>query len=497
MSKFNTATVNSMKTVNKEGHAAYRMDWKTKLMTQVLTSFFNEAKFYGDNSDEIIELLKSGIIDDPQFISNLAIFARREFNMRSISHVILGYLANIPQGKPFVKRTLKGIVLRGDDATEILSFYLNTFGKPIPNSLRKGLRDIFQSFDAYTLAKYKGEGHSVKMRDILCLCRPKPKDDQQSETWKKLLEGKLEPAYTWETELSKNGNSKETWEALIDSGKVGYMAMLRNLRNIMNATPDNIEKVVAKISDPDAVRQSKQLPFRYLSAYRNVPKDKWSARMMWEALEKAADVAVENLPKIPGKTVIAIDTSGSMSDRVSAKSDVSCADIAMLLGLIADKICEQSYVVTFNNFLEELNVPKRNGVLYSAMNLSRYGGSTNMYLPIKKMISDNIVADRVIYISDNMCNTTFNRNDPYYYDRFYTRNNNVCTVQSLVDLYRQTINPNLWIHAIDLQGYGTQQFIGGKTNIVAGWSEKVLEFIMLAENGVDSLIKRISEYRVH
>ena len=139
MSKFNTATENTMKTVNHEGHLAYRMDWRTKLITMVLTSFFNEQKFYGDNSDELVNCLRSGIIDDPQFISNLAIFARREFNMRSVSHVITGYLANVPEGKPFVKRTVKNIVLRGDDATEILSFYLNTFGKPIPNSLLRPL----------------------------------------------------------------------------------------------------------------------------------------------------------------------------------------------------------------------------------------------------------------------------------------------------------------------------------------------------------------------
>ena len=112
MSKFNTATENSMKTVNHEGNTADRMDWRTKLITMVLTSFFNEDKFYGDNSEEMANLIHSGIIDDPQFVSNLAIFARREFNMRSVSHVIAGYLANIREGKPFVKETVKKIVLR-------------------------------------------------------------------------------------------------------------------------------------------------------------------------------------------------------------------------------------------------------------------------------------------------------------------------------------------------------------------------------------------------
>ena len=504
MSKFNSNAATAVRypadTVNKEGYGAYRMDWRTKLITQVLTSFFNEEKFYGDNSAELVDCLKSGILDDPEFISNLAIFARREFNMRSVSHVILGYLAHEPAGKPYVKRTLKEIVLRGDDATEILSFYLNTFGKPIPNSLRKGLRDIFPKFDAYTLAKYKGEGHSVKMRDILCLCRPKPNDDEQAKLWKDLLEGTIKPAYTWETELSTRGNKKEVWEDLINSGKVGYMALLRNLRNILNANPSNIQKVLERIADQESVRQSKQLPFRYLSAYRSIPYSMsidsvWDYRDAQEALEKAADAAVENLPKIPGNTVIAIDVSGSMSSRISGRSDVRCCDIAMLLGVIADKICEHSLVLSFDNNLRTLSFPKRAGILQTAMDESCYGGGTDMYLPFQYILDHNIKADRMIILSDNMCNATFSDNYWGYGFSYYSRNNQ--TVQMLADKYRNTINHNFWVHAIDLAGYGTQQFKGDRTNIIAGWSEKIFEFITLTEKGTDSLIKRISEYRAH
>lgn len=502
MSKFNAVTENTMKTVNHEGHAAYRMNWKTKLMTQVLTSFFNEEKFYGDNSDEITELLRSGIIDDPKFVSNLAIFARREFNMRSISHVILGYLANIPQGKPYVKRTLKNIVLRGDDATEILSFYLNTFGKPIPNSLRKGLRDIFPTFDAYTLAKYKGEGKSVKMRDILCLCRPKPNNPEQSETWKKLLEGTLEPAYTWETELSAKGNKKEVWEELIASGKVGYMALLRNLRNILNAEPKNLKAVLEKIADPEAVRKSRQLPFRFLSAYRNIPSDSWFSKDAASALEKAAEASVENLPRIPGRTLIAIDVSGSMTyTPVSKNSDIKPKDIALLLGAIADKICEQSIVVTFDDYLSVATGVHTDNILARVSHAETNGGGTDMYLPMEYLLGDipgekyskKMVADRIIILSDNECNYQFSEGRSIR-GRYSGRHGDI-TVQSLVDKYRRTVNPDFWVHAIDLCGYGTQQFVGGKTNVVGGWSEKIFDFITLAEAGVDSLEKRISEYQ--
>lgn len=179
MSKFNsTATI---KTTNKSGHVAYGMTDKEKLVTQVLTSFFNEKKFYGDNSNEMQETIKRVIKEDPKFIANLAVFARREYNMRSVSHVLTAYLAHEVEGKPYTKETVNAVSLRGDDVTEIMACYLNLFGKPIPNSLKKGISKVLQRFDEYTLAKYKGSGKEVKMRDLLCLCRPTPKTKEQSE----------------------------------------------------------------------------------------------------------------------------------------------------------------------------------------------------------------------------------------------------------------------------------------------------------------------------
>lgn len=477
MSKFNTAA--TIKTENLCGHPAYSMSDKAKLITQVLTSFFNESKFYGDNTDDMIETVKRVIKTDPKFVSNLAIFARREFNMRSVSHALCGQLAHEVEGKPFVKRTLKGIVLRGDDATEVLAYYLNTFGKPIPNSLRRGLRDIFATFDQYTLAKYKGEGNTVKMRDILCLCRPKPRDDAQSKLWKDLLEGKLAPAYTWETELSRKGNKKETWEELIASKRLPYMAALRNLRNIVKAEPDNIGDILNILADPEIVRKSKQLPFRYMSAYR---ENQFAGSRILNTLEDAADAAVNNLPKIPGRTVIAIDTSGSMSCRVSSKSDVRCCDIAMLLGLIANRICEDAIVYTFDTDIRQLNVNARGGLLHNAINLSACGGGTDMGLPFEKMLREHVKCDRVIILSDNQCNS----GNSWYRHK---------TVESLADEYRKQSGNDIWVHAVDLEGYGTQQFDGAKTNIISGWSEKVFDFILLAEKGVDTLEKRIENYK--
>ena len=482
MSKFNTTA--TIKTTNADGHVAYAMADKAKLITQVLTSFFNEKKFYGDNSAEMAETIRRVIQTDPAFVSKLAVFARREFNMRTVAHVLTGYLAHEVAGKPYVKQTIKGICLRGDDATELMAFYLNTFGRPIPNSVRRGINEVFVNFDEYTLAKYKGEGKSVKMRDLLCLCHPSPRSDEQSEMWKRLLENRLDTPVTWETQLSEYGNNKATWEKLIDSGKVGYMALLRNLRNIVNATPSNIEKVWQTIENPEAVKRSKQLPFRFLSAYMSLAEMRHVGSRAFDALESAVDASIENMPRLPGTTVIAVDTSGSMSSRVSDKSDIRCVQIGMMLGLIANRICDNSIFYTFDTILQRYARSRRTGILETCARDAACGGGTNMDLPFMAMIREKLQADRIIVISDNMCNGGWSMwgGKP---------------VQSLADEYRRQTGNDLWVHAIDLMGYGTQQFHGPKTNIIAGWSEKVFNFILLAEQGEGALEKTIESYEWH
>ena len=474
MSKFNTT--NTIKAVNKCGAPAYSMDAKSKLVTQVLCSFFDEEQFYGKNTEDMTQTIKRVIADEPQFVSNLAVFARRVFNMRSVSHVLTAYLAHETSGKPYVRSTIDGVVLRGDDLTEIMAFYLSTFGKPIPNSLRRAIADKLVTFDEYTLAKYKGDNKSVKMRDLICLCRPRPQTSKQEDLFKRCLENRLETPLTWEAELSANGNNAKTWEKLIDSGKVGYMALLRNLRNIIRANPSNIQTVYDTIQDPERVRKSKQLPFRFYSAYKAVSDIAGSK--VFDVLEAAIESSVDNMPKLPGTTVIAVDVSGSMSFPVSEKSKVECYEIAMLLGLLANRICENSYFYTFNNRLVKQAVSSKCNIL-ETVRVAGCDGGTNMTLPFQKMIDDKINADRIIVLSDNMNNGWPGWNRP---------------TQHYADEYRRISGNDIWVHGIDLQGYGTQQFHGKKTNIIAGWSEKVLDFILLAEQGEDTLIQRISNY---
>lgn len=490
MAKFNETNKNVNKTTNKSGSVAYKMNDKDKLITQVLTSFFNENKFYGDNSNELVETASSVCKTDPRFVANLAIYARKEFHLRSVAHVLTCIVANAVEAKKYTRQVMNYVVERPDDLTEILACYINTYGKPIPNSLKKGLADNLARFNEFQISKYNGGNKAVKFKDILQLTHAKPKDEAQSELFKKILEDNLATATRWETEVSAKGNNEETWESLLEKNQLPYMAALRNLRNIINANPKNINKVYEKLENREEVLKSKQLPFRFYSAYKEISKMPNSTNKPLDVLENALEISVENIKRIPGKTAVCIDVSGSMGSPISKDSSMQCWEIASLLGAMANKICDEAVIYTFDTRAYKATISKNASILDTVKNIRFSGGGTAIASPIDKMISDNMQVDRIIVISDNEANAQFTHEVKDWWS-----GETYCAEKS-AQKYRDKFGQNVWVHAIDLQGYGTQQFMGSRTNLIAGWSEKVLDFIMLAEEGTTTLAKTIANYMI-
>ena len=508
MSKFNLT--NSIKTKNRSGHTAYGMPEKEQLVAAVLTTMFSEPKFYGSTDNDIVRLATDCAVKEPAFLARLACYARNVGNMRSISHVLTAVIAR--EAREYTRVTIRNVVVRPDDITEIMACYQRMYGKPFPNAMKRETAEVIQRFNEYQLAKYNGGKKALKFRDVLRITHPVPKTRETEELFRKVLNNELETPYTWEVEVSTKGNRKEVWDELIASGKVGYMALLRNLRNIIKCGA-NLGPVLAKLSDPEQVRHSRQLPFRFYSAYRALSVENLITPEIHRALEAALTASIDNMDQIPGRTLIAVDVSGSMSSTVSARSDVRCCDIASLFGAMASRLCEDATVCYFEapkSFYREYykrlgrafpvdafkdseecgyriaHYGKYDSVLETALRNSFSGGGTNMALPINYALEKDPTRwlkpfDRVIYFSDNQCN-----------DASYGLQDK--TVQSLVDSYRSIYNSNFWVHGIDLQGYGTQQFCGNRFNLIAGWSESVLPFINLAEAGISTMVNSIENY---
>lgn len=270
------------------------------------------------------------------------------------------------------------------------------------------------------------------------------------------------------------------------------MALLRNLRNIVKCGAD-IKPVLATLADPEQVHKSRQLPFRFYSAYRTLSEAKLITPEIHRSLEQAIIASIDNMEQITGRTLIAVDVSGSMGATISEKSDVRCCDIACLFGAMASRLCEDATVCYFDaayggyKGYRIAHYGKYDSILEICANNAFSGGGTDLSLPMKYALTEDKSVnlkpfDRIIYFSDNECNHSYRG----------LKN----TVQGLVDQYRLTYNKNFWVHGIDLQGYGTQQFCGSRFNLIAGWSESVLPFINLAESGISTLVETIDAYEI-
>jgi len=482
-------------TVNLCGHAAYAMGDHEKLVTQVLTNFINEpTKFYGDNTNELIELAQKVCSVDPMFIAQLAVYARDTMNMRSVSHVLAAIVCNnahthaeaFPSFVEVPRKMVRRLIIRGDDITNMLAAYFGLYkDKSLPNSMRRGLRDALEDMSILQLAKYQEHGKVVSMADAIKLLHPKAKSPEQAEAFKACIENRLKVPESWKTAVSENAEGeKKSWKELIDEGKLPYMAAIRNIRNILDdpaSTIDTITKVMDMLKDPVQVAKSRQLPFRYLSAYNAAMESPRCSTLVTDALEEAFDQSIKNLPKLPGRTIVCIDVSGSMHSYVSRKSTVMCDEIAKQLGYVVAAMSDDAIIYTFDTDLTREDFSKRAGVLSQVRALkNRGGGGTDMHLPFYEAINKKIECDRFVVLSDNEVNS----------DRYWSNSDK--TVQKLADEYRDKMGKNVWCHAVDLEGYGTQQFKGDRTNIIAGWSEKILEFIPLVEDGGSGLIEKIT-----
>ena len=505
MSKFNkpesiqqSLTNRPDATLNHEGGLAYVPSAKNKLLTMVATSLIGENKFYssGEKHDqELISTIHSVIKDDPEFILKLAAYARNELNMRSVSLVLLGEFANsqavgtVPNARKYVEKTLR----RADELPEVLAYQLNRNkwaprkGSKIPMMLKNGVAKAFNNFDEYQFAKYDREG-LVTMRDALFMTHPKAKTREQQDLYNRIVTGELAIPETWETYISANGSNKETWSHI--APKLPIFALVRNLRNLLKFDVDT-KLYIDKLTDPKVIKKSRMLPFRFLSAYK-VIQDEVSAsikqRQILDTLEETMELSIENIDRIPGDTAIFSDLSGSMTFHpISERSSVYPLDISSLFGAMADRICDNSIIGVFGETFKTVNVPKRLPTLEKMNQIKNtgVGHATNAYLAIQWLREEGIKVDRILIFSDMQ---TYNSRG-WGNDR---------SVQAEITKYRRNVNHDTFLHTIDLTGYGTVMMPEDdpKTNLITGWSEKILDYINMFEAGTGSMTKAVDEYEV-
>lgn len=366
-----------------EGAPAKNIHAEQLLRRSVMSCLLWEDEFYEDGqtiAQRITETAEQVRLDK---VAAIAVEARHQFNLRHVPLLLLLSLVRRGSGQSFVSDTIAKVITRADELAEFVALYWKDGRKPLSAQMKKGLAKAFRKFDAYQLAKYDRNG-AVKLRDVLFMVHAKP-EHSQVETFKGLADKTLASPDTWEVGLSGGADKKETFERLLREGKLGYLALLRNLRNMVQAGCDD-----ALIRDAILARKGAErvLPFRYVAAAR-------ACVQLEPVIDEALCEAIAELPVLAGKTVVLIDVSRSMDYKFSIHSDMTRMDAAATLGAIMHGDLR---VFTFSNKLIE--VPPRRGMagVDSIRNSQDHGGT---YLGrALAEIHAKVAHDRIIVITD-------------------------------------------------------------------------------------------------
>jgi hypothetical protein len=482
MSKFNTNLEKGKTlTTNLAGGEAYKQTDELALVSILLTSFVND-QFYRNAKTSLDELKKlASKIKDKEFVAKSAIFARDRFGMRSVTHALAAELASEIGGNEWGKNFYDKVVVRVDDMTEILSYYLtyktNKDNPKFPNSLKKGFAKAFDKFDSYQLAKYAGSNKDVKLVDIVNIVHPIP-CERNNEALKSLIKGELKNIETWEAKLSQAGQIAESeedlaqlksdaWKDLLDSKKLGYFAALRNARNIINQAPDCVGKLCDLLTNEKMIRGSRVLPFRFSTAYEEISKlgSSKDVRDVLIAINKALDISVCNVPIFDGETLCVLDVSGSMK---------KVSNIASLFAAVLAK-SNNCDVMTFDGDARYVNYNPMDSALTIRDSFKFTGGSTDFH---KIFIRANKKYDNIIILSDMMGWVGYNS-----------------PTKELND-YKNKFNANTHVFSWDLAGYSTLMMPENQVYCIAGFSEKVFDIINLLKTDRNALLSEINSIEI-
>ena len=484
MAGFNKVKVHGPQAVSYEGGAVYEKTPVDEWMNMLFSSFM-EDKFYESSLDqqERFVQLTSKMADEYgyEFVAKAAVFARNELGMRSISQLVAAWLNN----KTFdnKRQFYRAFMHRPDDVAEIFAATDFLWGKKSrSHALVRGAADYLSTLNEYTLAKYKLNSRTYNMYDLINLTHA------HSYAIDSYKAGTLAAADTWEVNISAKSDKADRdqeWKRMVEEHKLGYMALIRNLNNILDIPDiDNtwIESIlVPQITNKEAIRRSLMFPYRFYTAYKNLNVHNIYVD---SALAEAFSIAaIKNAPKLDGTSAIILDVSGSMDDFISNKSDITIKEVGACFAIalwLANPYCPVIKFGTHAKFEKHLNHLDNPFTLINYLcNNDNCGYGTDIVSAFKLLDYefDKDAYDRIFIISDMQ---VMDSRDWYY------------TV-SAVKAYHHYFGTKT-CYSFDLGNYHTQ-LLSPHDHIryVTALNDQVFKFIGLLESGID-LVSYINSF---
>ena len=509
---------------NRQGCAAYSLSDELRLIS-MLNTIKLEPQFYRSENQtmrELRDLIERIGLKDPYFVAQAIVYSRcLGEGMRSINHLAAALLAPFISGKEYAKRFYGlwdkkekkgGCIYRVDDMSEIKDVYAALNKSTLSNSMKKGFAAVLEALDTYQLAKYKDT-----VIDMANLTHPKSAlskaeivvDGKKMKVIDALMKGITVSADTWEVANSEAGqevakavkagkltkaeaevtlaNAKnDNWEAMLTEGKLGILAAIRNIRNMLKSPRKEVIDALCKlVSNGQAIRDGKIMPYQIDYAYEVVKKEfsnSADGRRVMEALLKGYEYAVPNLAEaLPGRTCVMVDCSGSMNTyctQAGQRSNIATS-AAEKAGLIAATIAKATNadVVRFGSTAQFYSYDPNESVFSLGRKIGHVNmGGTSIPSAFELIRNAKRQYDRIILLSDNECNA-----------RSYWSGDWVSGA------YKKYVHDvaNPYVYAVDLASYGTTPIAGDRVNYYFGYGFAMFEDIASKEFNPSAHIEAI------
>lgn len=438
---------------------------KNQLERLVACTMLFENTFYETGDAQAKNIADECAKSDPRLIAEVAIKAREQFKLRHVPLFLLAQLAKRQADSPpgLIKGAVAAVIKRPDECGELLKIMANdqktTIKKAMTHAVQKGIAKAMLGFSEYQFAKWNRDS-DVKLKDVLFLTHPRPTGREfkiitgphgkvlrhtsgTGELLSKIANGSLGPAGTWEEELSAGKDKKEVWTKLLKEKKLGYIALLMNLRNMIEA---KVSRTLVETAITAGAIKSKALPFRFLSAERHAPD--YSG-----VLSDALLLGIQDQKgSLPGDTIIMVDVSGSMFGRqISAKSQLDRFEAAAGMAILAKEVCQSSAVYTFSDRLEKVRNVRGIPLTKEMRDSQRHNGT--MLRAAMNAMMEKERPDRVIVITDEE------------------------SQDGIANLPCET-----WI--LNVASYKPVLQVAGNVRRICGFSERILDFIKY-EKGIE------------
>lgn len=542
--------------VNSEGDPTFERNNYERTI-QVLTTNTMENTFYvrkEEIEEQTLEVLEEMAQSDPEFLAKALVYAREEGLLQLAPTYGLAVLSKA-EDKDYFKTVFPRIVTTPDNLMKFAEICKSgKVREGLGGVATKAVKKWLGNLSEYQALKYSGDSptkmkdgkvakNNFSLRDLIVMARPKPESEEEAERFNWLVtrhhdEDKLahnerianfealKKAETDEdrVELIKNGGlpwevvipsvpkmTPEIWQALMP--QMPYMALLRNIRNLEKngvlQDEENVQYIVDRLTDAEAIGKAKILPFRFYEAYSaytgktpgerdydyydeefKEKKEKVTDSRIEKALEEALELSFINLPEIPGTVAIGSDVSGSMSSPISSKGKTRYIDVCgVYTGALLKKIPERAIPLPFEHEIVDINLSAEDRILETTEKIASVGGGgTAVGAPIEKLLRTGTKVDHFIGITDN---------EDWAYGEGYGCYSGGSFLKNWRE-YRATVNPDAQAYLITIAPYRDAVAPQNEPGVhfIYGWSDKVPGLISNLANGQESQVEKVNNIKL-